>query len=197
MKGAHRKGFLIGILVLTAILLASTPVSADIYMFVDKNGVRHFTNAPTSSKFHLFIKGKKSRQKSPLNKKCYDPLIKKAAQKFNVDFSLIKAVIEVESAYNPRAVSPKGAQGLMQIMPSNFKALKLSDPFEPSQNIMAGTRYLNKMIHQYKGNIKHALAAYNAGPGNVDKYKGIPPFQETRNYVQRVMALHRIYRTNS
>ncbi len=85
----------------------------------------------------------------------------------------------------------------MQIMPSNFKALKLSDPFEPSQNIMAGTRYLNALIHQYQGNIKHALAAYNAGPGNVDKYNGIPPFQETRDYVQRVMALHRTYRTNS
>jgi len=197
MKGSHKKSFLLTILVLTVILLASAPVSADIYMFVDKNGVSHFTNTPTSPKFHLFVKGKRPRHRTPLNKKGYDPLIKKAAQKFNMDFSLIKAVIEVESAYNPRAVSSKGARGLMQIMPSNFKALKLSDPFEPSQNIMAGTRYLNDLIHQYKGNIKHALAAYNAGPGNVDKYNGIPPFQETRDYVQRVMALHRFYRTNS
>ncbi len=197
MKGSHRKGFLTTILVLTAIFLASYPVSADIYIFVDKNGVSHFTNTPTSPQFQLFVKGKRPRHRTLLNKKCYDPLIKKAARKFNMDFSLIKAVIEVESAYNPRAVSSKGARGLMQIMPSNFKALKLLDPFEPSQNIMAGTRYLNDLIHQYKGNLKHALAAYNAGPGNVDKYNGIPPFQETQNYVQRVMALHRIYRTNS
>ena len=184
-------------LVFTAILMSLAPASADIYMFVDKNGVRHFTNTPTSPKFHLFVKGKQPRHSAPLNKKCYDSFIKKAARKFNVDFSLIKAVIEVESAYNPRAVSSKGARGLMQIMPVHFKTLKLSDPFEPSQNIMAGTQYLNELIHQYQGNIKHALAAYNSGPGNVAKYNGIPPFLETQNYVQRVMALHRIYRTSS
>jgi len=192
-----QKSLLITFLLLTAFLLAPIPVSADIYIFVDKNGISHFTDTPTSSKFRLYVKGKRPRHRAPLNKKCYDHLIKKAAQKFNMDFSLIKAVIEVESAYNPRAISPKGARGLMQIMPFNFTKLQLSDPFEPSQNIMAGTRYLNQLLHQFKGNIQHALAAYNAGPGNVDKYNGIPPFQETQNYVQKVMALHQIYRIKS
>jgi len=197
MNEYYKKGVLITSLLLTALLLIPAPVFADIYMFVDNNGVRHFTNTPTSSKFRLYIKAKRRTHRTPLNKKDFDPLIKKAAGKFNMDFSLIKAVIEVESAYNPRAVSSRGARGLMQIMPCNFIKLNLTDPFEPSQNIMAGTRYLNELIHQYKGNIKHALAAYNAGPENVDKYHGIPPFQETQNYVQQVMALQRIYHTNS
>ncbi len=183
---------------LVGLLLVPMTVTADIYIFVDKNGVSHFTNVPSSPKFHLFVKGKRPQPGMVrLDKKCYDHLIEKAARKFNVDFSLIKAVIEVESAYNPRAVSSKGARGLMQIMPFNFEELNISDPFEPKQNIMGGTRYLTGLIHQYKGNLEHALAAYNAGPGNVDKYKGIPPFLETRNYVKRVMALHRIYRPSS
>ncbi|SMC55952.1 soluble lytic murein transglycosylase [Desulfocicer vacuolatum DSM 3385] len=187
-----------GVILLIFSLITPTNIMATtIYMFVDKNGTRHFSDTPTSPKSRIFIKGKAKRYKAPLNKKCYDHLIKKAARKFKVDFSLIKAVIEVESAYNPRAISSKGARGLMQIMPFNFTSLNLSDPFEPSQNIMAGTRYLHQLLHQYRGNIKHALAAYNAGPGNVDKYNGVPPFQETRNYVQKVMALHRIYRPNS
>jgi len=187
-----------GLCLLAGLLLVPMTVTADIYMFVDKNGVSHFTNAPSSPKFRLFIKGKRPHPgRVPLDKKCYDHLIQKAARKFNVDFSLIKAVIEVESAYNPRAVSSRGARGLMQIMPFNFDELNISDPFEPGQNIMGGTRYLTELLNQYKGNLEHALAAYNAGPGNVDKYKGIPPFQETRNYVKKVMALHRIYRPNS
>ncbi|GAB6143884.1 transglycosylase SLT domain-containing protein [Desulfocicer niacini] len=196
MKQPHKKSLFAATLVLTAILLLPITVSADIYMFVDKNGVTHFTDAPTSGNFKIFMNGKKSRTR-PMNKKCYDHLIKQAARKFKVDFSLIKAIIEVESAYNPRAVSSKGARGLMQIMPFNFDELNISDPFEPSQNIMGGTRYLTELINQYKGNVKHALAAYNAGPGNVDKYKGIPPFQETQRYVKKVMALRQIYQPNS
>ncbi len=198
MKGGHGNGCCAwGMMLLALLLLVPVPVPADIYIFVDKNGVTHFTNAPTSPKFHLFIKGRPPHPDANLNKKCYDQLIEKAARKFNISFSLIKAVIEVESAYNPRAVSAKGARGLMQIMPFHFHELNISDPFEPSQNIMGGTRYLTELIRQYQGNVEHALAAYNAGPGTVDKYNGIPPFRETRNYVQRVMALHRTYRSNN
>ncbi|MFK5953902.1 MAG: transglycosylase SLT domain-containing protein [Desulfobacterium sp.] len=198
MKENYGKCFLkSGLILLLISLMMPLNVTATIYMFMDENGVRHFSDTPVSPKSRVFIKGKRRHHKAPLNKKCYDHLIKKAARKFNVDFSLIKAVIEVESAYNPRAISSKGARGLMQIMPFNFADLKLIDPFEPSQNIMAGTRYLNQLLHQYKGNIKYALAAYNAGPGNVNKYNGIPPFQETQNYVQKVIALHHIYRPNS
>lgn len=179
---------------LAGLLLLPMTVTADIYMFVDRNGISHFTNVPSSPKFRLFVKGRPHHpDTAPLDKKCYDHLIKKAARTFKVDFSLIKAVIEVESAYNPRAVSPKGARGLMQIMPFHFDELKISDPFEPGQNIMGGTRYLTELLKQYKGNLEYALAAYNAGPGNVDKYKGIPPFRETRNYVQKVMKSYQFH----
>ena len=198
MKEYHGNGcYPWGLMLLTLLLVMPVTVTADIYMFVDKDGVTHFTNTPTSPKFQMFIKGRHPRSGSTLNKTRYDHLIKKAARKFNVSFSLIKAIIEVESGYNARAVSSKGARGLMQIMPSHFNELNISDPFEPFQNIMGGTRYLTKLMHQYKGNVAHALAAYNAGPGAVDKYNGIPPFRETRNYVRKVMALHRIYRLNN
>lgn len=181
------------LLVLVAVLILPSPTTADIYLYVDENGVRHFTNTPTSSRYKRYIKGK-SRHRPPLNKKRYDALIRKAARKFGVAFSLIKAVIEVESAYDPRAVSPKGARGLMQIMPFNFSRLYIKDAFEPAQNIMGGTRYLNDLIIKYNGKISHALAAYNAGPGTVDRYNGIPPYPETQEYVRRVMALHRTYK---
>lgn len=177
---------------------SAIPVIADIYMYVDQNGVTHFTNAPTSRDFQLFMKSRRGRgNRKPMDKTCYDSLIRRAASRYGVDFALIKAVIEVESAYDPRAVSTKGARGLMQIMPFNFRQLNISDPFEPAQNIMGGTSYLTRLIRQYDGNLEHALAAYNAGPSNVDKYKGIPPFPETRNYVRRVMALHRSYKGRS
>ena len=179
-------GFLLWILVLTG------PVGADIYKYVDKNGVAHFTNVPTSNKFKPFFPAGKKRR-SPRNTTRFDPLIQQASQKFNVDFSLIKAVIVVESAGNPRAVSPTGATGLMQVMPENFSRLGISDPFAPDQNIMGGTQYLSRLIQRFNGNLEFALAAYNAGPSAVHRYKGVPPFQETRRYIRRVMALSRTY----
>lgn len=116
----------------------------------------------------------------------YETLIQEAAQRYGLNPELIRAVMRAESAFNPDAVSRVGAKGLMQIMPALAKDLGVTDPFDPRQNVMAGARYLRQLLDAHRGNISLTLASYNAGPGNVRRYKGIPPFKETRNYVKKI-----------
>jgi len=118
-----------------------------------------------------------------------EPIIQEAALLHGVDADLIKAVIQIESRFDPRASSGAGAKGLMQLMPKTAKAVGIEDPFDPRQNIFGGVKYLSQMMERYNGNTALALAAYNAGPGNVRRHRGVPPFRETRGYVTKIAKL--------
>lgn len=119
----------------------------------------------------------------------FDPLIEEASRRYGISAALIRAVIRTESAFDSLAVSSAGAQGLMQLMPALAQDLGVRDPFDPRENIMAGTRYLSALLTEHGGDLALALASYNAGPGNVARYQGIPPFKETREYVERITRL--------
>lgn len=186
--------FFIGLYSFLCFMLAmASPLHADIYVYVDSDGVLHFTNVPTSSKsyqYKVYIKETPKRPLQSYNENLYDHVISEASSTHGVPFSLLKALIKTESDFNPWAVSSAGARGLMQLMPENIKILKIKNPFDPRENIMGGTRFLRQLIDRFNGKLPLALAAYNAGPGIVEKYQQIPPFQETKNFVEQVMKYY-------
>lgn len=189
-----KKICVVGMVCLSFILVSALPLSADIYRYIDKEGVMHFTNVPTSSRYQLYIKGRSSGSYSPSYVNWttkYDHFITEASELYDLSFPLLKAVIKVESNFNPRAISKKGAQGLMQLMPGTAKLVNVYNPFDPWQNIRGGARYLKMLMNRFDERLEWALAGYNAGPERVVKHKGIPPFRETRNYVKKVMRYYR------
>jgi len=127
----------------------------------------------------------------------FHPIILEAADRYEVDLALIKAIIMVESNYNPNAISRRGARGLMQLMPGTAEALGVGDSFNPEHNINAGVRYFKKLLDQFDGDVKLALAAYNAGSTKVKKYNGIPPFKATHRYIKRVFKYHQYYKNQT
>ena len=169
---------------------------ADIYKYTDNDGVLHLTNVPSNpnAKYVLVLKEKRILFQPDIDLNKYDNIITKDANKFKLDPALIKAVIKAESNFNHRAVSPVGAQGLMQLMPATASSLKVEDSFHPEKNIEGGARYLSYLLTLYKGDLTLALAAYNAGEKAVAKYNyNVPPYRETQNYVKRVFSYYRSY----
>jgi soluble lytic murein transglycosylase-like protein len=118
------------------------------------------------------------------------PRIDHYSKQAGLDPRLVRAVVQVESGYNSRALSNKGAMGLMQLMPGTAQLFSVSDPYDPDQNLRAGTSYLKRLLDSFQGRIEHALAGYNAGPGAVEKYRGVPPYRETKEYLERVLGLY-------
>jgi soluble lytic murein transglycosylase-like protein len=183
----------LSVLISLAILLTMPSLaSADIYKYVDAEGVIHLTNVPTESgiKYTLIMREKRVIFDRKLGEDIskYDHLITKASEKYSVDPALIKAVIKAESNFNHRAISKKGARGLMQLMPATASSLNVQDSFHPESNIEGGVRYLRYLLNYFSGNLHLAIAAYNAGENAVIRYGGIPPYRETQIYVRRVLS---------
>ncbi len=196
-----------------ALLVYFSPaVHADIYKYTDEHGVICFTDAPFGRKTEKVVKEKKSSRATPIRAAAraysrskpsstsaevvdYSDYVREAAAKYAVEPELIRAVIKTESNGDHRAVSRKGAMGLMQLMPQTANDMNVSNPFNPEENIEGGTRYLRYLLEKFNGDITLALAAYNAGPGTVEKYGKIPPISETIRYVKKVFALYRGKRT--
>jgi soluble lytic murein transglycosylase-like protein len=127
----------------------------------------------------------------------FHPIINEAASRYEVDPALVKAIIMAESSYNPRAISKKGAKGLMQLMPLTAESFGVEDAFDPVNNIHAGVGYFRRLLNQFDGDVELALAAYNAGSKRVRQYKGVPPFESTHRYIQKVFAYYETYKTRS
>lgn len=189
----------LALLALTIGLSAARPAAAQIYVYEDENGVVHFSDTRHHDGFHRHEPAQRrgslalgaTTPSSGANR--FDSLILRASREYRMSPGLVKAVIHVESKFDPRAISRRGARGLMQLMPATAGELGVRDPFNPWQNIDGGTRYLQQMVERFDGDLRLGLAAYHAGPARVVQYGGIPPYRTTRQYVDRVLKLYRRY----
>ncbi len=166
-----------------------------IYFYEDESGCLHFTDSPEdNTRFQPFLFSRSAVQN--LAQESISELIKTYSQTYGIEKELVEAVVRVESNFNVQAVSGAGARGLMQIMPETSQELGLDAPFDAKKNLEAGIRYLRMLLNRF-GDISLALAAYNAGPGNVEKYGGIPPFAQTRSYVKKVLQYYNLAKNRS
>jgi len=170
-------------------IAVASPVYADIYVKRQGDGTWSFSNCPQGGQWDVYYREKPRHQKTAHKKAHYEQLISDIATLEGMDPEVIKSIVQVESGYNPRALSSKGAMGLMQLMPETASDMGVSNPWDPVQNITAGTQYFSRLLRRYQGDMMKALAAYNAGPTIVDTYGGIPPYQETKEYVKSVLAI--------
>lgn len=185
-------------LFITFVLLLLTLFSvaqAAIYSYVDQSGVMHFTNVPADPQYKE-LPGYDAIRRSAVEGR-YGHIIRTAAERYSLDSELIRAIIKIESNFNPYAVSEKGAMGLMQLMPETAKEMEVASPFKARDNIMGGSRYLRKLLNQFDGDLRLGLAAYNAGPNRVLEDRRVPEILETRNYVDKVLREYGKIRANS
>lgn len=195
------------VLVVSAVPGLEQRAAADIYTYTDEDGVVHFTNVPPRRRRGVRV-AVRTREASPSDAPRadsgsrdtsaeryhrYDPFITEAAALYRLPEAFIRAVIRVESDYNAGAVSHVGAEGLMQLMPGTAGRMGVTDSFDPRQNILGGSRYLRVLANTFEGDLILTIAAYNAGEGAVMRYDGIPPYEETRRYVERVLGWYYRY----
>lgn len=184
--------------VLAALVLVPSSSRADIYQFTAADGTIVFSN--TEKKGKLYAKTPeptKASTSGPIDSKRFDEHIKQAAALYQIPEELVRAVIRVESGFDPRAVSRTNARGLMQLMPGTAERMMVTDSFDPRQNIFGGVRYLRVLANLFNGDIELTLAGYNAGENAVIQHGGIPPYEETRGYVVKVLEYYRYYRENA
>lgn len=177
-------------------LLLGGRARADIYIYKDPKGVLNFSNVPTHGGFRPFIRERNGTSRGSLASGRYEEMIREAAERYGVDPHLVRAVIKAESDFNSYARSRKGAQGLMQLMPETARLHDVQDVYDPDDNIDGGVRHLRMLLDRYGGDLRLALAGYNAGVKAVEKYGGIPPYPETRDYIRRVLNYHQRYSGN-
>jgi soluble lytic murein transglycosylase-like protein len=191
--------YTVTLLILFCLFFLTRTSSAGIYRYEDANGVIHFTNCPRDPKFKLYIRESKEdvenegRFFSARDSNEYDSLISEFSKKYRVDFALIKAIIRAESGFNPRAVSRKGAKGLMQLMPETASRVNVSNIFSPRENIEGGVRYFKYLLSLFNNDLRLSLAAYNAGENIVAQVRSIPPYRETVDYVRKVLSYYQSY----
>ncbi len=181
--------------------LMAEVTSAGIYRYEDENGVVHFTNCPRDPQFKLYLReGKEDAvveeaiSTSLKDSGNFDHLISEFSKKYQVDFALVKAIIRAESGFNPKAVSRKGAKGLMQLMPETALRMNVSNVFNPKENIEGGVRYFKYLLSLFDNDLRLSLAAYNAGENLVSQLGTIPPYRETVDYVRKVLNFYRSYK---
>ena len=188
------------LLLIAALLFPARPAGAAIYKYVEPDGTIHFTDTPASGAVKVANDRRAEVRAAAAGRQPSGPvlshseiegIIKSKSKKYQVDPSLVKAVIRAESGFNCSAVSRKGAMGLMQLMPSTAVSMGVYDPFDPEQNIEGGIRYLSDLLGRFGGNLTLALAAYNAGPKYIEKYGSIPPYRETGDYIRKILASYR------
>jgi hypothetical protein len=174
-------------------LVFSVPTTAtEIYQFIGPNGSISLTNVPSDSRYRK-IEVESSRFHATLSEQELEPVIRRHSSQHRLHPALIRAVIKAESGFDPRAVSRSGAIGLMQLMPQTAVRLDVRDMYDPDDNVGGGTKYLRQLLDRFHGNLPLALAAYNAGENAVDHYQALPPFDETRQYVRKVLRYYRTF----
>ena len=191
---------------LLAALLASlwlvARAQAEIYVYTDPRGTMHFSNAPTDSIAKPYFPAESFRSRGNVRQRMlfnaskrrdFDPLIQEMSRRYQVELALVKAVIHAESNFVPHARSPKGAMGLMQLMPQTARRHNVWRILDPRENIQGGVKHLRLLLDRYGGNLRKTVAAYNAGEDAVDRYGGVPPYRETVQYVQSVLQYRQVY----